>query len=358
MGLIARNLLKEVVLASAFVFLALLLLFSFFDLIDELGSMGRGKYGLTQVSLYVLLQVPGHVSEIVPIAALIGSLFAISRIVMNSEMAVIRTSGYSIRQIAGLISLAGLFFAVLALLVSELVTPWSEQAAQKIKLRATESVVAQSFQSGLWVKDGNAFINAQDVLPDATLRELKIYEFDQNWELRRIVSAERGVWEKSSHWVLSGVSDTRFSAGGEISVSTDQIREWKSVLSPDILSVLLVAPEKMSTPALMRYIKHLRTNKQKTARHEIALWSKLFYPLATPVIMLLALPFAFHAPRAGGIATKVFFGILAGLAFHLCNRLFSHIGLLSGWPPFLSALTPSLVFLAIAWYSLNRLDRR
>ena len=358
MNLIARYLLKELALSSAFVFVALLLLFSFFDLINELGSMGRGKYGLAQVGLYVLLHIPGHMSEIVPIAALIGSLFAVSRLVMNSEMAVIRTSGYSVRQVAGLVSLAGLIFAVLALLVSELITPWSEQSAQKIKLRATESVVAQSFQSGLWVKDGNAFINAQDVLPDATLRGLKIYEFDQNWELKRIVSAEQGTWEKSKHWMLTSVSDTQFSPGGAIAVSAEKTREWKSVLSPDILSVLLVAPEKMSTPALVRYIKHLRTNKQKTARHEIALWSKLFYPLATPVIMLLALPFAFHAPRAGGVATKIFFGIMAGLAFHLCNRLFSHVGLLNSWPPFLTALAPSLIFLAIAWHNLNRLERR
>lgn len=358
MKLLTRYILKEVALASGFVLIALLLLFSFFDLINELGSMGRGTYGLAQVALFVLLHMPGHLSEIVPIAALIGSLFAMSRLVMNSEMAVIRTSGISIRQIASTLSIAGLGFALLALLVGELITPWSEQSAQKVKLRATESVVTQSFQSGLWVKDGNAFINAREVLPDATLRGLKMYEFDQGWELKRIVSAERGEWQRSNKWLLSGVSDTQFAADGSISVGMEKSREWKSVLSPDILSVLLVAPEKMATPALIRYIGHLRANKQKTARHEIALWSKLFYPLATPVIMLLALPFAFHSPRSGGVAGKIFLGILAGLVFHLSNRLFSHVGLLNGWPPLLTAIAPSLVFLAVAWQALARIERR
>jgi lipopolysaccharide export system permease protein len=358
MNLLARYVVKDVVWASGFVLLALLLLFSFFDLVNELGSMGRGNYGLMQVVLFVLLHVPGHVYETVPIAALIGSLFAMSRLVMNSELTVMRTSGISNNRVAGLLALAGLGFALVALLVGELIAPWSEQSAQHVKLRATESVVAQSFQSGLWVKDSNIFINAREVLPDASLRGLSMYEFSQDWELKRIISAESGIWQRDNKWLLSGVSDTRLAADGSISVSAEKTREWRSVLSPDILSVLLVAPEKMSTPALIRYIRHLSANKQKTARHEIALWSKLFYPLATPVIMLLALPFAFHSPRTGGVAVKIFLGILAGLGFHLSNRLFSHVGLLNDWPPFLTAVAPSLVFLGIALYALKRIERR
>lgn len=357
MNLIARYLLKEVATSAGFVFVGLILLFSFFDLASELDSIGRADYGFAQAALYVALNVPGHVYEIVPIAALIGALFALSRLVMNSEFTVMLASGISSWRIAMLLALAGVGFALVALLVGELVSPWSEQAAKRLKLRATESVVAQAFRSGLWVKDGNAFINAREVLPDSSLRDLKVYEFDQNWELARIMTAENGTWEGKKRWKLGGVADTRFSQGG-IKVSHEKAMDWESVLSPDILSVLLVSPEKMSTPALINYIRHLSENKQKTTRYEVALWSKFFYPLAIPVIMLLALPFAFHSPRSGGIALKVFLGILAGLAFHLSNRLFSHIGLLNDWPPFVTASMPSLVFLTVALLVLKRLERR
>jgi lipopolysaccharide export system permease protein len=171
------------------------------------------------------------------------------------------------------------------------------------------------------------------------------------------MTAENGTWEGKKQWRLGGVADTRFSQGG-IKVNNEKAMDWESVLSPDILNVLLVSPEKMSTPALINYIRHLSENKQKTTRYEVALWSKIFYPFAIPVIMLLALPFAFHSPRSGGIALKVFLGILAGLAFHLSNRLFSHVGLLNDWPPFVTAATPSLIFLAVALLVLKRLERR
>lgn len=357
MNLIARYLLREVAMASGFVFVGLIFLFSFFDLAGELDSIGRADYGFAQAALYVALNIPGHVYEIVPIAALIGALFALSRLVMNSEFAVMLASGISSWRIATLLALAGVGFALIALMVGELVSPWSEQAAKRLKLRATESVVAQSFRSGLWVKDGNAFINAGEVLPDTSLRELKVYEFSRDWELARIMTAESGTWEGKNRWKLGNVSDTSFLKSG-IVVSHRQTMDWESVLSPDILSVLLVSPEKMSTPALVNYIRHLRENKQKTTRYEVALWTKIFYPFAIPVIMLLALPFAFHSPRSGGMALKVFLGILAGLAFHLSNRLFAHVGLLNDWPPFVTAAMPSLFFLALALLVLKRLERR
>lgn len=357
MNLIARYVLKEVATASGFVFLALVLLFSFFDLASELGSIGRAGYGFAQAAMYVFLNLPGHVHEIVPIAALIGSLFALSRLVMNSEFTVMLASGVSSWRVAQLLALAGIGFAIIALVVGELVAPWSEQAAQRLKLRATESVVAQAFRSGLWVKDGNAFINAREVLPDTSVRDLKVYEFSQNWELQRIMTAEKGSWRDEGKWTLGGVADTNFSKDG-IQVSRTKSREWESVLGPDILGMLLVAPEKMSTPALIGYIRHLRENKQMTTRYEVALWTKMFYPLAIPVIMLLALPFAFHSPRSGGIAVKLFLGILAGLAFHFSNRLFAYVGLLNDWPPFFSAAAPSLIFLGVALYAIKRLEQR
>lgn len=357
MKLIARYLLKEVAYGTGFVFVALLILFSFFDLINEFGSMGRGEYGLSQVALYVLLSIPSHMYEIVPIAALIGTLFALSRLVMNSEFAVMRVSGISNWWLSVYLGIAGLVFALIALGVGEFVAPWSDQAAQKLKLRATKSVVAQAFRSGLWVKDGNAFVNVREVQPDASLRAISIYEFNSKWELVRITGAERGAWQRNQQWSLDKVTDTAFSPEG-IQVRSEPTRNWRSVLSPDILSVLLVAPEKMATPVLLKYIRHLKENRQKFSRYEMALWSKILYPLATPVMMLLALPFAFHSPRSGGINLKVFLGILAGLGFHLSNRLISHVGLLNDWPPMLTALAPPLIFLALALAALAWLERR
>ena len=130
------------------------------------------------------------------------------------------------------------------------------------------------------------------------------------------------------------------------------------MLSPDILSVLLVAPEKMSARTLWRYVAHLKANNQKATRYELALWSKFISPFVIPIMMLIAMPFAIQGPRAGGTSSKIFLGILAGLGFHLLSRLFGHLGLLNDWPAAVVASLPLLTFLAVALAGIRWVDRR
>jgi lipopolysaccharide export system permease protein len=340
MSLLARYLASQVLVASGFILLALLVLFAFFDVMQEVGSLGRNDYGLGQAIVVVLLNLPGHLYEILPVAALIGTLFALSRLVGNSEFAVMRVSGLSNWRVAGYFAMIGAVLSMLLLLLGEFVAPWSEQAAQRYKLLATRAVVAQQFRSGLWVKDGSAFINVREVMPDNTLRGIEIYGFEADGRLGSIRAAEQADWRGSQTWDLRQVMETHFAADGGIRAVRSEQQDWQSVLTPDILSVLLIAPEKMSARTLWRYVAHLKENNQKATRYEIALWSKFLNPFVIPIMMLIVMPFAIQGPRAGGTSAKIFIGILTGLSFHLLSRLFGHLGLLNDWPAVAVASLP------------------
>lgn len=357
MSHLARYLGAQVILASGFVLMALLALFAFFDIVQELGSLGRNHYGLGQAAIVVLLNLPGHLYEILPIAALIGTLFALSRLVGNSEYAVMRVSGLSARRMAGYFGFIGTLLALLVLLLGEFVTPWSDQAAQRYKLSATQSVVAQTFRTGLWIKDGTRFVNVREVMPDNTLRGIEIYDFDASGRLNRIRAAHEGRWRGHQTWNLSQVTETRFD-GQDIRATRRPQQEWQSVLTPEILGVLLIAPEKMSARALWRYVGHLEENGQNATRYEQALWTKFLGPFILPVMMLIAMPFAILHPRAGGAGGRIFLGILSGLGFHLLSRLSGHLGLLNDWPAVIVASLPLLIFLALALAGVRWVDRR
>ena len=62
-------------------------------------------------------------------------------------------------------------------------------------------------------------------------------------------------------------------------------------------------------------------------------------------MVILALPFGFLQQRASGTSTKIFIGILLGVVYQIMNRVFSHLGVLNDWPPLMSAITPTLLFL-------------
>ena len=352
-----RYLAREIYGSILFVSVAFLALFAFFDLINELGSIGNGNYRLQHAMVFVLLSSPSHVYELAPIAVLIGTLYALSRLAASSEYTVMRGSGLSPGNIAGLLCRSGIVLVLITFMFGELVTPSAERAAHEMKLRATSAGLAQEFRSGLWVKDELRFVNVREVLPDATLSGVRIYEFDPDHRLVSISFARRGEYLRTNLWKLTDIVQTRFT-DSEASIVRTAETEWRSVLTPDILSVMFVVPERMSAWNLFQYTRHLADNQQKTERYEIALWKKLVYPFAVLVMMALALPFAYLHTRSGGVGVKVFSGIMIGILFHMLNSLFLHLGLLQNWSPLYSAILPSILFLVAAALMMWWVERR
>lgn len=357
MRIVKRYISSEILGATLLVFATLLSLFAFFDLIHELADLGKGNYRLSHVLVYVLLSVPGHVYELFPVAVLIGTLFALATLVANSEYTVMRVSGLSVSRSGWILLQIGALFALLTFTFGEFIAPPAERAAKQLRLRAMSMTIAQEFRSGIWVKDDTRFVNIQSILPDTTLIGLKIYEFDRDYQLRTVSFAAKGEYVKDNRWKLEDVVQTMFNADGA-SIRKFSEGYWLSEINPDILSVLLVVPDQMSAWSLYSYVQHLKESKQNTERYETAFWTKVIYPVAVMVMMLLALPFSYYQRREGGVGTRIFWGIVLGLVFHLLNRLIAHLGVLNDWPPFLSAFLPTLMFMGLALGMIWWVERR
>lgn len=357
MKTLRRYIVREIVLSTALVMAALLMLFAFFDLVNEIKDLGRGGYNLSQIAVHVLLSLPGHVYEVFPIAALIGTMVAMAQLVASSEYTVMRTSGVSVTRMLGVILSAGAVFALLTFAFGEYVAPASEQLAQRLRSRAITGIIAQEFRSGLWMKDERRFINIREVTDDGQVKGVRIYEFDEALRLRVTRAAQSGVYQGEHRWTLSGVAETELT---EVRAEVRNVptAEWQTVLDPRLVNLLMAKPAQMSAASLRSYIQHLRENRQQSLRYEIAMWTKISYPLAVLTMMALALPFAYFQRRQGGVGGRIFAGIMLGLAFYLLNQVSAHLGLLNEWPPQASALAPTVVFLLLAMAMLWRQERR
>ncbi len=348
---------REIYGATLFVLAAFLSLFAFFDLINELTDIGRGGYRLQHALAFVALTVPSRAYESFPLAVLIGTLYALSHLAANSEYTVMRSSGLAPWRAISTLFRIGLVFAVATFVFGELVAPISERAAKQLKLSATSTIVASEFHTGLWVKDDRRFVNVREVLPDTSLSDIRVFEFDDEYRLKSISFAKHGQYLGKNVWRLREIVNTVFTSGGS-SVQRLAEMDWGSVLTPDILAVLFIVPDRMSAWNLYQYSRHLTENRQRAERYEIAMWKKLIYPFVSLVMMALALPFAYVHVRAGGVGVKVFSGIMLGVFFHFLNSLFSHLGLLQNWQPFLAAIVPSMMFLAAATLMMWWAERR
>ncbi|RZI41219.1 LPS export ABC transporter permease LptG [Herbaspirillum sp. HC18] len=365
MKVVHRYVSSEIIVAVIFALVAFLALFAFFDLISELPQVGRGGYQLHHAFLYVAMGLPGYVYDLMPIAALIGTIYALAQFAAKSEFTIMRASGLSTAGAGWILVKVGIVFVLFTFLFGEVIAPASSEMRERFKLQAQGSSVSKEFRSGLWTKDvirehglsgetiGSRFLNVKDVTTEGQLVGVQMYEFDRSFHLTAVVSANHAEYKGDNTWRLSQVTETVFPSNAtDIStvLTTRQApaRDLVSEITPNILSVLFADPDRMSAYGLATYTRHLAENNQTTERYEIAFWKKLFYPLAVMVMMALALPFAYLHFRAGGVSLKIFIGIMIGVSFQLLNSLFSHLGLLNTWPPLATAVLPSLTFLLLA----------
>ncbi len=358
MKLLYRYIIARLTGAILMTLLALLCLYGFFDAIQEVPHLGTGNYNFSVMSRYIALLIPGHAYELMPLAVLIGSLVAMTQLVSSSEYTIIRTSGVTLVQLARTLLIVGTAFSILTIACGEFIAPLAGQQAERIKLQATNSMVAQEFRSGIWAKDNNNYINVREMLPDNTLLGIRVLSYDKDYRLVQSRFAEKGTFNRTTReWSLQNVRETNLSDNQTVVTHYPSL-SWRSVIEPAILNVLLVAPEQMSAYDLYHYIRHLGNNNQKTSRYDIALWGKLFYPLACISMVLVALAFTPRQSRHGQLALRLFLGVGLGIGFHFINRLFGYLGLLHEWNAVLSTTLPTLAFLMIGLVMIARQEHR
>lgn len=354
----ARSYLRREILGATFLVLgAFLCLFAFFDFLAELEELGKAGYKLKHAAIFVALSIPSRAYEVMPIAVLIGTLYALTQFARNSELTVLRAAGVSTRQLLWTLLRIGMVFVVATLLIGEYIAPPLERIGQKWRLRSTNASVPQDLRTGMWMRDGKLFVNVQRVLPDASLEGVKIFEFDSDHRLHSINLAQAGVYSADQGWLLREVTQTRFHGDRTELLQLPSLR-WSSELTPEMISVVMVSPERMAIGSLYQYTRHLESNAQKTGRYEVAFWKKLIYPFAALVMMGLALPFALGNQRSVNVGARVLTGVMLGIGFYLLNALFSNLGVLNAWPALMSAALPSALFFLLAVFMMWTVDRR
>ena len=95
MKTVRRMLYRDIGASVIFVALAFLSLSFFIDFVDELQKLGRGSYTLWRAVVSALIELPGNLYELMPIAVLIGTIYSLSRLAQSSEFTILRTGGLS-----------------------------------------------------------------------------------------------------------------------------------------------------------------------------------------------------------------------------------------------------------------------
>src|SRR5471032_1367526 len=145
MKILQRYFATSIIQAVFFVLLAFLALQAFIDLTGELPKVGKNGYTIQYAFLYVLVLLPGHVYEVMPIAALIGTIYTMAQFAASSEFTIMRASSMTTGMAAAMLARIGAVLVVITFIFGELIAPRSAPLAEKIKLSARGTAVSAEF---------------------------------------------------------------------------------------------------------------------------------------------------------------------------------------------------------------------
>jgi lipopolysaccharide export system permease protein len=363
-----RLLFREVVVAVALVTLGFASLFFFFDFVEELQSVnnvGAIGYRIPQALIFIGLLLPSHIYELMPITVLIGTIFVMARLAQSSEFTILRTSGLGPWRALRILLSLGLVFVLFTFAVGDYVAPLADRTAQLLKASFKGQVTVG--KTGAWLKEkqayGNYAINVGALASDGTMKDVRIFEFDNHGHLVSMTQGQTGSFGEHEDWQLFTVDRTEFAATDVKSGRVDRIFSdsfrWPTSVTAEMVAAAVLRPERMGTIDLFQYMQHLSSNNQSAQKYEIQFWKKVFYPLSCLVMVVLALPFAYFHFRSGGIASYVFGGVMAGISFVLLNNVLGDLGTLQGWQPWFTAALPGLIYsilslTAFTWLVLRR----
>ena len=351
---------QSVLAAVGITWLVLVGFDAFTIFVGELDDVGRGGYTLAKAASYTLLTVPRRLYEMFGYAALIGGLAGLGGLAGSGELTALRAAGMSKLRICASVVLALVVLTVFVVSVGETLAPLGDQSAKALALAAKSSDITLGKGGSIWARDGDTVINAgsgrahqSERGPAVDLSRVRVFEFDPEGRLSTLSVAARAL-HVQGRWTLFDVRRTVF---GEASANSTVQAEmgWPSGLDPDLLALSIVKLDYLNLRDLSRNIAYLERNGQDSRTFREAWWSRLFYPINVLVLAFCALPFAFGTLRSGGLAKRLFIGIVLAIGFYFLQRSVVTMGSVYGLPLALANALPPLLLIAMAtaWFRRN-----
>ncbi len=339
----------QTILAITAIFLGLDI---FLTLVAQKHYIGRGNYGILQALEYVFLLTPSVLYQLFPMSGLLGSLVGLSFLANKNELVVMRAAGMSIQQIIFSVVQVALVIVFFVALLGAFVAPLTTHYAKTQQAVEVSGGQALTTNRGTWVRNGDDFVHIRMVTPHSQLHNISIYSFNDKHQLTAESYAQWANFSKGHWWLHHIVRST--ITDKKVTVTHIKQRPWDFAIDPDLLKVAAIEPDQMPLWRLLPYIDYLKANNLSVTTYALSFWQRIFQPLSTLVMILLAVPFIFGPLRSVSAGLRVIAGVGMGFSFYLMNQFFGPFSVVYQFPPVLAASLPTLLFALLAYYLIVR----
>ncbi len=328
------------------VFLLLFEAFTFFELLDDIARHRTTLLGVINYFRYLACYLA---YQLAPLAALVAALITLGIMSKNNEIVALKAAGVSLYRLALPLLLVGLALAAGLIAFDETYLPYANQRQDELR-NLIKGRPAQTFYSPSqrWIFGGNSKVYNYEFYDTdhALFGGLNVFELDPaTFQLRRRVYAARAHWEpQEKAWILES-GWVRDFQGAEVVRYVPFPAYTLSELTepPDYFTREVRQYYQMNWQQLRQYIRSLQQAGFDVSRLSVQLQKKLAFPIMAPIIIFVAIPFAFLVGTRGAVGGLAL-GVGLGIAYWSTSALFEAMGAVGQLPPLLAGWAPDVIF--------------
>jgi LPS export ABC transporter permease LptF/LPS export ABC transporter permease LptG len=357
-NILDRYVIRKYLLIFGFVVVSILLVLAIVTFFERISSVYEHNKPLSDLLAFIWFKVPEFMQYVLPVTALTAALLCLGLLAKFNEITAMKACGISIfRIIIPILVLAGII-SFCSFYIQEYIQPYSNKKAEQIWNEIIERPPrSYSNIDRRWVLSRERDRIYHYIYFDpiaATFGQISVFELEpESWILKRRIYAEKGYLEKgnlglSDAWLreFSGSKTVRFEKKENMALSRTEDsayfqKEWKE-------------PDQMSYGELRDYIREIQERGFETVKFKVDLNFKITFPLASFIMTLLGISFAFTMGKRGTLV-GVGLSMVIAMVYWGAIGIFKSLGYVNYLSPFLAAWGPTLIFGAVGIYLISTL---
>ena len=198
----------------------------------------------------------------------------------------------------------------------------------------------------IWIRGEGSFINVDNF--DTKTRALEgviIFLLNRDFSLRGLLEIPYARWT-GKEWEAKEGTEWHFLSDGKL--TSKQVTTSAPVgENPEDLKLLARDAEEFTYLDLQKQIADMKNKGIDTKTYEVDLQTKLAISMISPLMVLLAIPFALKKQISGGVALSFGIAMVIGFSYWVLAAFCISLGHSGALAPWVAAWLPNSIFILI-----------
>ncbi|MCD6584298.1 MAG: LPS export ABC transporter permease LptG [Desulfobacteraceae bacterium] len=328
------------------------------DFFGRIDKFLEAELALSLIVAFFLYKIPLIVSQIIPIAVLLGVLAAFGLMVKNNEILALKSGGISLHYLLLPIAVIGICLTIFLFIFSEVVVPISVVKANRIEEMTSRAKMTTSKGKNIWIRGNQSITHISYYNPvDQKISGISIANFNKEFSLTSRINAKTGKYIDGD-WVFF---DCLLQQHLNSSDEEQQVTFYDEKIYPiDLLpsDLLRVARESEELPFLdlYKYIQKVESQGYDAAKYRVDFYAKTAFPFICLILSMLGAGLALRNSIKEGMAVSFSYGILTIFIYWSFYSFCLSIGYGNVLPPMLAAWSANIIFFCVAGLAVYNLE--